>query len=165
MRINHVRVTRVAVLVSTLVECQGSEKLLSPRSSSTARSVTVGATKPFSPSFPPGMHMGVSSSAYLPPSSSLLLNCVAEIHFRSMRALIPARGLTAEEVDGRLRLVLSCPTRPAGRRVRALSVTSFDLHHTHQLVAKLVDYVGSPSSLWSCVSRFTLETRHVEAKL
>ena len=38
---------------------------------------------------------------------------------------------------------------------------SCDLHHTYQLVAKLVDYVGSPSSLWSCVSRFTLETRHV----
>ena len=46
---------------------------------------------------------------------------------------------------------------------RALSDTSCDLHHTHQLVAKLVDYVGSPSSLWSCVSRLTLQTRHVEA--
>ena len=36
--------TRVAVLVSAPVECQGSEELLSPRSSSAARSVTLPLT-------------------------------------------------------------------------------------------------------------------------
>ena len=37
---------------------------------------------------------------------------------------------------------------------RALSDISYDLHHTYQLVAKLLDYVGSPSSLWELCFSF-----------